>query len=50
MISDVLVARGIEVRHILGPGPAEPHALHPAVEVRPDGRLVYAGPPTLFTP
>jgi uncharacterized protein (DUF488 family) len=50
MISDALVARGIEVRHILGPGPAEPHALHPAVEVRPDGRLVYAGPPTLFTP
>jgi uncharacterized protein (DUF488 family) len=48
LIADALVARGIEVRHILGPGPAEPHALHSAVEVRPDGRLVYAGPPTLL--
>jgi uncharacterized protein (DUF488 family) len=50
MIADALVAGGVEVRHILGPGLAKPHALHPAVEVRPDGRLVYAGPPTLFTP
>jgi uncharacterized protein (DUF488 family) len=50
MIADALVARGAEVRHILGPGPAEAHALHPSVEVRADGRLVYAGPPTLFMP
>jgi uncharacterized protein (DUF488 family) len=50
IIADALVARGAEVRHILGPGPAERHALHPSAEVRADGRLVYAGPPTLFTP
>ncbi len=50
LIADALVARGVEVRHILGPGPAEPHALHPAARVGADGRLVYAGPPTLFTP
>jgi uncharacterized protein (DUF488 family) len=49
LIADVLVARGVEVRHILGPGPAEAHALHPAARVQADGRLVYAGPPTLFT-
>jgi uncharacterized protein (DUF488 family) len=50
LIADALVARGIEVRHILGPGPAQAHALHPAVQVWPDGRLVYAGAPTLFPP
>ena len=27
LISDALVARGVEVRHILGPAPAEPHVL-----------------------
>lgn len=50
LIADALVARGIEVRHILGPGPVQAHALHPAAQVRPDGRLVYAGAPTLFPP
>jgi uncharacterized protein (DUF488 family) len=50
LIADALLARGVEVRHILGPGPAEPHALHPAACVQGDGRLVYAGPPTLFMP
>ncbi len=50
MIADALVARGVEVRHILGSGPAKAHALNPSAAVRPDGRLVYAGPPTLFTP
>ena len=27
LISDALVARGVEVRHILGPAPAQPHVL-----------------------
>ena len=50
LIADALVARGVEVRHVLGRGPAERHALHPSARVRADGRLVYAGPPTLFPP
>ena len=50
LIADALVARGVPVRHILDPGPAPMHALDPAAQVRPDGRLVYAGAPTLFTP
>lgn len=40
LISDVLVHRGHEVVHILGPGQYQPHALH--AEARPDGDvLVY---------
>jgi uncharacterized protein (DUF488 family) len=43
LIADALVARGIEVRHILGPGRAEAHELDPNARVLPDGRLLYAG-------
>jgi uncharacterized protein (DUF488 family) len=48
LIADALVARGVDVRHILGPGPAERHALSAAVQVLANGRLLYAGEPTLF--
>jgi uncharacterized protein (DUF488 family) len=44
LISDALVARGVEVRHILAPGRAEPHELDPNARVLPGGRLLYAGP------
>jgi uncharacterized protein (DUF488 family) len=44
LISDALVARGVEVRHILGPGRAEPHELDANARVLPGGRLLYAGP------
>jgi uncharacterized protein (DUF488 family) len=45
LISDALVARGIEVRHILGPGRADPHQIDPNARVLDGGRrLVYAGP------
>ncbi|HYG62073.1 MAG TPA: DUF488 domain-containing protein [Thermoanaerobaculia bacterium] len=44
LISDALVARGIEVRHILGPGRADLHELDPNARVMPGGRLVYSGP------
>jgi uncharacterized protein (DUF488 family) len=50
LIADALVARGVEVRHVVGPGRAERHALHPTARVLGDGRIVYAGAPTLFTP
>ena len=48
LIADALVARGMEVRHILGPGPALRHELHPSAHVQGDGRLLYADPPPLF--
>jgi uncharacterized protein (DUF488 family) len=43
LIADALVARGIEVRHILGPGPVQPHALTPFARVDGD-RVTYPGP------
>ena len=52
LISDALVARGVEVRHILGPGRADPHEIDPNARILPGGRLLYAGPegdqPSLF--
>ena len=52
LISDALVARGITVLHILGPGRADPHELDPNAQILPGGRLLYAGPagdqPSLF--
>ncbi len=44
LIADTLVARGIEVRHILGPGRAAPHELNRAARLESDGRLVYPAP------
>lgn len=44
LISDALVAKGIEVRHILGPGRADRHELDPNARVEPGGRMVYSGP------
>jgi uncharacterized protein (DUF488 family) len=44
LISDALVARGVEVRHILGPRRADPHELDPNARVLDGGRLVYSGP------
>ncbi|HEX3551642.1 MAG TPA: DUF488 domain-containing protein [Thermoanaerobaculia bacterium] len=52
LISDALVARGIDVLHILGRGRADPHELDPNARILPGGRLLYAGPagdqPSLF--
>ena len=47
LISDALVARGVEVRHILGAERAEPHALTTGARVE-GTRLVYPGEPDLF--
>jgi uncharacterized protein (DUF488 family) len=47
LIADALVARGIEVRHILSAERAEPHVLRPFARVQ-NGRVSYPGPPTLF--
>jgi uncharacterized protein (DUF488 family) len=43
LIADALLARGFEVRHILGPGPAQPHSLTPFARVDGD-RVTYPGP------
>ncbi len=40
LLSDDLVRRGIEVLHIVGPGPATPHELSKAAKIEAD-RVVY---------
>lgn len=44
LISDALVARGVEVRHILGAGRTDPHELDSNARVESGGRIVYSGP------
>lgn len=41
IISDHLIARGVEVQHILGPGKVEAGRLTPGAEIRPGGSLTY---------
>jgi uncharacterized protein (DUF488 family) len=41
LIADALVARGIEVRHILSRATPQPHVLHPNARVGPDGQVRY---------
>ena len=43
-ISELLVARGHEVVHLIGPGEREPHRLHREAEIR-NGRLYCCGEP-----
>jgi uncharacterized protein (DUF488 family) len=44
LISDALVARGWIVKHILAEGRVEPHTLHEAARIDPEGRLTYPLP------
>lgn len=50
LIADALVARGAEVRHILGAGQERRHELNPTARAGTDGRLTYsaAAPGRLF--
>lgn len=41
IIADYLLAAGVEVRHILGPGEIEPAAMTPGAMPQPDGSLHY---------
>jgi uncharacterized protein (DUF488 family) len=43
LISDALVARGLQVLHILGPNRTDPHELNENAHVLAGGRLVYSG-------
>ena len=45
LITDALLARGVPVRDILGPGRASAAVLSPHAVVRPDGGLVYPATP-----
>ena len=47
LLADALVARGVTVRHILGPGRVETHALTAGARVV-EGGLSYPGEPELF--
>ena len=42
LLADALVACGVEVFHIIGPGAAKPHTLNPAAQVLPNHHLIYA--------
>ena len=44
IVADYLLAGGIEVRHILGPGKIEPAKLTPGAVVEAEGRVSYRDP------
>lgn len=44
IVADYLMARGIEVRHILGPGKIEPAKLTPGAVVEGEGKVAYRDP------
>ncbi len=43
LIADALVARGLEVTHLLAAGRVQPHVLNPAARLEEDGVLTYPG-------
>jgi uncharacterized protein (DUF488 family) len=49
LLSDALLARGVTVRHIIGPGRVETHALRAGARLV-EGRVSYPGEPELFDP
>lgn len=44
LVSDVLVARGVEVAHVIGDGPLRAHLISSFARVEPDGRITWPGP------
>jgi uncharacterized protein (DUF488 family) len=43
LVADYLLAEGIPVGHIMGPGKIEPARTTPGAQSQPDGTIVYAG-------
>jgi uncharacterized protein (DUF488 family) len=43
IVSDYLLAGGVAVEHIMGPGKIEPATLTPGARPQPDGTILYAG-------
>jgi uncharacterized protein (DUF488 family) len=48
IIADYLIARGVEVVHIMAPAKAEPAALTPGAQILPDRTIRYVKEPQLF--
>ena len=44
IIADHLLARGVGVAHIMGPGKLDPASLTPGARPLPDGAILYAAP------
>ena len=44
LLADALVARGLEVHHVLGPSPPVPHVLTAMAEITPERQLRYPAP------
>lgn len=42
LLADALVARGLEVRHIIQPGVANPHTLHKEAQIVDGARIIYS--------
>lgn len=41
IVTDYLLVRGVEIRHIMAPGKLEAASLTPGAEPQPDGRILY---------
>lgn len=50
IVTDYLLARGIQVEHILGPGHRNPATMTPGAEGVPDGTLRYPAPAPVSSP
>jgi uncharacterized protein (DUF488 family) len=48
IITDYVLARGVEVLHIMGPGKVEPATLTPGAQVLADTTILYVREPQLF--
>jgi uncharacterized protein (DUF488 family) len=44
LIADYLLARGVAVSHIMGPGKLDPARLTPGAQPQPDGTIIYPEP------
>ena len=49
IVTDYVLARGVEVVHIMGPGKVEPATITPGAQVLPDKAILYVKEPQLFT-
>jgi uncharacterized protein (DUF488 family) len=50
IVTDYLLARDVEVRHIMGPGKVEPATITPGAQILTDRTLLYVKEPQLFYP
>jgi uncharacterized protein (DUF488 family) len=48
IVTDYLIARGVAVTHIMGPGKIEPATITPGAQILPDQTILYVKEPQLF--